>query len=96
MKLLVVNNNHIHKKEVDYEYGCVCGRCGSVFLFDLSEASSLVKSNSSMFNIGLMTGHNMSIGTVTCPNCQNENELTSCIKFNSRTEMEQFKSLYDE
>lgn len=38
MKVLSVNNNHIKKPELEKEYGCVCNKCGTVFIFKRSEA----------------------------------------------------------
>ena len=38
MNILAMHNDHIKKSKPEREYGCVCNKCGTVFIFKRSEA----------------------------------------------------------
>lgn len=33
MNILAMHNDHIKKSKPEREYGCVCNKCGTVFIF---------------------------------------------------------------
>lgn len=90
MEILCVNNNHIkknmHKNE---EYGCVCPRCGSVFIFKDKEILKPRCINPKPQEC-----------TITCPNseCSQIIYLSNpCIKkFENSDDKQSFKNQYDE
>lgn len=87
MKILAIHNNHIKKSKPEREYGCVCNKCGTVFIFKRSEAC-----------IPRCLNPSPSQCTVRCPNssCQNIMTLALCKEFKTPEDKDQFKYTYDE
>lgn len=84
MQLLLQRNNHIKQKERDYGYGCVCDKGSSVFIFYKKDAC-----------VPRCINPEPKDCTIICPNCQNVSHLDKCIKFKTRSELENFKDAYD-
>ena len=87
MNILAMHNDHIKKSKLEREYGCVCNKCGTVFIFKRSEACIPRCPNSSPSQC-----------TVRCPNssCQNIMTLALCKEFKTLKDKDQFKYTYDE
>lgn len=87
MKILAIHNDHIKKSKPEREYGCVCNKCGTVFIFKRSEAC-----------IPRCFNPSPSQCTVRCPNssCQNIMTLALCKEFKTLEDKDQFKYTYDE
>ena len=84
MQLLLKRDKHIKQEEKDYGYGCVCGKCDSVFIFERKDAC-----------IPRCINPKPKDCTINCPNCQNVIHLDKCKKFNSYSELVIFKDKYD-
>ena len=84
MEVIAIKNNH-RKKEEEKKYGCVCPRCGSVFIFSRSEAT-IPRSMS-------YTDRDCSI---SCPNCKIVLTLDKCKELKDEKAVEEFKSAYAE
>lgn len=86
MKILQVNNKHLEKpKPEPAEYGCVCGQCGTVFIFNNSEVA-----------IPRMINYKPEDCTISCPNCSKYISLKYCRKFKNNDEKNVFENQYDE
>lgn len=84
MQLLLKRDKHIKQEEKDYGYGSICSRCNSVFIFDRKDAC-----------IPRCINPQPKDCTIICPNCQNVTHLDKCRKFKTLSELEDFKSKYD-
>lgn len=87
MKILSIHNDHIKQSKPEGEYGCVCNKCGTVFIFKRSEAC-----------IPRCPNPSPSQCTVRCPNssCQNIMTLALCKEFKTSEDKNEFKYKYDE
>lgn len=83
MEVIAIKNNH--RKKEEKKYGCVCPRCGSVFIFSRSEAT-IPRSMS-------YTDRDCSI---CCPNCKIVLTLDKCKELKDEKAVEEFKSAYAE
>ena len=84
MKILQVNNKHLEKPK-PAEYGCVCGQCGTVFIFNNSEVA-----------IPRMINYKPEDCTISCPNCSKYISLKDCRKFKNNDEKKVFENKYGE
>lgn len=86
MEILQIFNNHIANNNPETEYGCVCGRCGSVFIFKRSEASRPRCINAKPGYYYIM-----------CPNsnCQKLISLDKCKEFKNSKDKTLFKQQHD-
>lgn len=87
MEILSINNKHIKELKTEIEYGCVCNKCGTAFIFKRCEAC-----------IPRCPNPSPSQCTVRCPNssCQNVMTLALCKEFKNRGDKDEFKHKYDE
>lgn len=82
MKILSIHNDHIKQSKPEKEYGCVCNKCGTVFIFKEFEAC-----------IPRCPNPNPSQCTVRCPNsnCQNVMTLALCKEFKTPEDKDEFE-----
>lgn len=87
MEILSIHNDHIKRPEKEAEYGCVCNKCGTVFIFKMSEAI-----------VPRCPNPSPSQCTVRCLNssCQNIMTLALCKEFKTSKDKNEFKYKYDE
>ena len=85
MEILSIHNEQIKKPEKEAEYGCVCNKCGTVFIFKRSEA--IIPRC-----ISPKPEHCM----ISCPHCKNIMTLAQCQEFKTLGDKQQFKYKYDE
>lgn len=84
MEVIAIKNNH-RKKEEEKKYGCVCPRCGSVFVFSKSEITVPKMINCSNRDC-----------YVRCPNCQLTITMEKFKEFKNEHELEMFRNQYTE
>ena len=85
MKVISVSNNHIVRPEQYKEYGCICNKCGTVFTFQISEAS-----------VSRCIPLKLENCTIMCPNCKNIITLDRCKEFKDTAEKIYFEKHYGE
>lgn len=88
MEILSLNNDHIKNPKLVKEYGCVCDRCGTVFIFKRNELSSVPRSINPDPKDCMIKCPN--------PNCQKYMTLNQCEEFNTDNGKQEFKNKYDE
>lgn len=64
MEIIKIRNNHIKPES---EYGCVCAKCGTSFIFKEHE-----------IDMPLMIYRNQAFGTIKCPNCLSTMSVIEC------------------
>lgn len=86
MEIIKVSNNHLANNNPETEYGCVCDRYGSIFIFKRSEASRPRCINAN-------PKHCYTI----CPNsnCQRLISLDKCKEFKNEDDKILFKQQYN-
>ena len=84
MKILAIHNDHIKPKS-ERKYGCICNKCGTVFIFTRSEAC-----------IPRSIDPNPNQCTVRCPNssCQNVMTFELCKEFKTLKDENDFCDFY--
>lgn len=96
MKILAIHNDHIKKSKPEREYGCVCNKCGTIFIFTIF----IFKRSEACIPTCIPRCLNPSPSqcTVRCPNssCQNIMTLALCKEFKTPEDKDQFKYTYDE
>ncbi len=85
MKILAIHNDHIKESKSEREYGCICNKCGTVFIFKRSEAY-----------IPRYINAKPEICYIKCPNCQKIITLDKCKEFKTLKDKDEFKHKYDE
>lgn len=85
MRILSINNNHLKKPKNEQEYGCVCNKCGTAFIFKESKA-----------RIPRCLATKPEYGCINCPNCHNVMTLKQCKKFETLIDKDKFEYKYDE
>ena len=85
MRILAVHNDHIKKTDPERKYGCVCNKCGTVFIFAKSEAC-----------MPRCINPKPSQCTVRCPNssCQNVMTFELCKELKTLTDENDFCDFY--
>ncbi len=83
MKIIAVHNDHIKKQKPEKKYGCVCNKCGTVFIFKRSEAC-----------IPRCINPKPEYCTIMCPNCQNIMTLALCTEFKTLKDENDFCDFY--
>lgn len=85
MKILSTQNNHAKKSESEKEYGCICNKCNTAFIFKRSEAY-----------IPRCPNPELNCCTVVCPNCHNIMTLAQCKEFKTIDDKIYFEHEHDE
>lgn len=85
MEILSINNKHIKELKTGIEYGCVCNKCGTAFIFKRCEAC-----------IPIYLKAMPEFCYIRCPNCQGVSTLDKCKEFKTRKDKDEFKYKYDE
>lgn len=83
MKILAIHNDHIQKPKSERKYGCVCNKCGTVFVFKRSEAT-----------VPRCINPKPKYCTIMCPNCKNIMSLDMCNEFVTTEDKEIFYKQY--
>lgn len=81
MEILLTKNNHLNRSNI--KYGCVCNKCGTVFIFKKSEAS-----------IPRCVSAKPEDSTIICPNCNYVMTLKQCEYFCSSRQEFNFRKKY--
>ncbi len=81
MKILAIHNDHIKESKSEKEYGCICNKCGTIFIFKRSEAC-----------VPRCPNPSPSQCTVRCPNsnCQHVMTLKLCKEFKTPEDKDEF------
>lgn len=74
MEIIKIRNNHI---KPEAEYGCVCKKCGTAFIFKIHEIIPPFWDPSDQRH-----------GIISCPHCLNSMMLCECQEFASGDEKE--------
>lgn len=85
MEVLQRNNYHILKEDEEKEYGCVCEKCGTVFIFKEHEG-----------DLPRCLKPKAEYCTICCPNCKRIIRYSDCTEFKSTKDKDEFKHKYDE
>ena len=81
MEVLLTKNNHLNRSNI--KYGCVCNKCGTVFIFKKSEAS-----------VPRCIDARPEHCTIICPNCRYIMTLNQCEQFRSSRQELDFREKY--